>query len=82
VHPTDPSRSLIIGTVKVAAPAGAVVAYGLDGQIRQMIPGIDRPNNIDVEYGIWEASLSISPSRPNGSRDSCGSSVLTAVTAA
>lgn len=52
MHPTDPSRSLIIGTVKVAAPAGAVVAYGLDGQIRQMIPGIDRPNNIDVEYGI------------------------------
>ena len=52
VHPTDPSRSLIIGTVKVAAPAGAVVAYGLDGQIRQIIPGIDRPNNVDVEYGI------------------------------
>ena len=52
VHPTDPSRSLIIGTVKVAAPAGAVVAYGLDGQIRQMIAGIDRPNNVDVEYGV------------------------------
>ena len=52
VHPTDPSRSLIIVTVKVAAPAGAIVVYGLDGQIRQMISGIDRPNNVDVEYGV------------------------------
>jgi 3-phytase len=52
VHPTDPSRSLIIGTMKVAAPAGAVVVFGLDGQIRQVISGIDRPNNIDVEYGF------------------------------
>src|SRR5688500_8075513 len=52
VHPTDPSRSLILGTMKVAAPAGAIVAFGMDGQIRQVISGIDRPNNIDVEYGM------------------------------
>src|SRR5918999_4552152 len=52
VHPTDPSRSLIIATMKVAAPAGAIVAFGMDGQIRQIISGIDRPNNIDVEYGV------------------------------
>jgi 3-phytase len=52
VHPTDPSRSLILGTMKVAAPAGAIVAFGMDGQIRQVISGIDRPNNIDVEYGL------------------------------
>jgi 3-phytase len=52
IHPTDPSRSVIIGTVKVAAPAGAVVVYGLDGQLRQTIAGIDRPNNVDVEYGV------------------------------
>ena len=52
VHPTDPSRSLIIGTMKVASPAGAVVVFGLDGQIRQVISGIDRPNNVDVEYGF------------------------------
>jgi 3-phytase len=52
LHPTDPSRSLIVGTVKVAAPAGAIVAFGLDGQIRQTIGGVDRPNNIDVEYGF------------------------------
>ena len=52
VHPTDPSRSLIIGTMKVAAPAGSIVVFGMDGQIRQLISGIDRPNNIDVEYGL------------------------------
>jgi 3-phytase len=52
VHPADPSRSLILGTMKVAAPAGAIVAFGMDGQIRQVISGIDRPNNIDVEYGL------------------------------
>ena len=52
VHPTDPSRSLIIGTMKVASPAGAIVVFGMDGQVRQVISGIDRPNNIDVEYGF------------------------------
>ncbi len=38
--------------MKVAAPAGAIIAFGMDGQIRQLISGIDRPNNIDVEYGM------------------------------
>jgi len=52
VHPTDPARSLIIGTNKVAAPAGALVVFGLDGKIRQTIAGLDRPNNVDVEYGL------------------------------
>jgi 3-phytase len=52
VHPSDPSRSLILGTMKVAAPAGAVVVFGMDGQIRQIVSGVDRPNNIDVEYGV------------------------------
>jgi 3-phytase len=52
IHPTDPARSVIIGTMKVAAPAGAVIVHGLDGQLRQTIAGIDRPNNVDVEYGF------------------------------
>jgi 3-phytase len=52
VHPTDPSRSLIIGTNKVKAPTGAVVVFGLDGKTRQTIAGLDRPNNVDVEYGL------------------------------
>lgn len=52
IHPTDPSRSLIVGTNKVAAPRGAVVVFGLDGKIRQTIAGIDRPNNVDIKQGV------------------------------
>ena len=52
LHPTDPSRSLIIGTNKVAAPNGALVVFGLDGKIRQTVAGIDRPNNVDIEQGV------------------------------
>jgi 3-phytase len=51
VHPADPRRSLILGTDKVAVH-GAVVVFDLDGKIRQTIPNLDRPNNIDVEYGM------------------------------
>ena len=29
VHPSDPARSLIVGTNKVKAPKGALVVYGL-----------------------------------------------------
>jgi 3-phytase len=59
VHPTDPSRSLIIGTMKVPSPAGAIVVFGLDGQIKQVISGIDRPNNVDIEYGFRFGGRSI-----------------------
>ncbi len=52
VHPTAPERSLVLGTIKVAAPDGGVAVFGLDGALRQLVTGIDRPNNIDVEYGF------------------------------
>ncbi len=52
VHPQDAGRSLIIGTVKVPAPDGAVVVFGMDGRVLQTFAGIDRPNNVDVEYGL------------------------------
>ena len=52
VHPTAPERSLVLGTVKVAAPDGGIAVFGLDGGLRQLVTGIDRPNNIDVEYGF------------------------------
>jgi len=52
VHPKNPSLSLIFGNDKESAPSGGVYVYGLDGKIRQKITGIDRPNNIDVEYGL------------------------------
>jgi 3-phytase len=48
----DPAKSLILGTNKAAAPTGSLVVFGLDGKIRQTLAGIDRPNNVDVEYGL------------------------------
>jgi len=52
VNRADPAQSLILGTVKVAAPNGALAVFGLDGALRRLIPGPDRPNNVDVEYGL------------------------------
>lgn len=51
VHPTDPSKSLILGTDKIAVEGGLYV-FGLDGRQRQRIAPLDRPNNVDVEYGL------------------------------
>jgi 3-phytase len=59
VHPTDPSRSLIVGTNKVAAPNGALVVFGMDGKIRQTIGNLDRPNNVDIEYGLLLGGQSV-----------------------
>jgi 3-phytase len=52
VHPSEPERSLILGTDKAGAPHGGLYLFGLDGKLRQKITGIDRPNNVDVEYGL------------------------------
>jgi 3-phytase len=52
VNRKNPAQSLIFGTVKMAAPDGAIQSYGLDGKLLQNVPGVDRPNNIDVEYGL------------------------------
>jgi 3-phytase len=52
INHADPSRSLIVGTVKAAAPDGALAVFGLDGKLRQLLKGPDRPNNVDVEYGL------------------------------
>lgn len=52
VHPEDRAKSLILGTVKMAAPDGAIAVYRLDGTRVQRIPNVDRPNNIDVAYGL------------------------------
>jgi 3-phytase len=50
-HPTDPARSLILGTDKIEQIGGLYV-FGLDGGLRQSIAPLDRPNNVDVEYGV------------------------------
>lgn len=47
-----PERSLIVGTNKVAAPDGALYVFGLDGAVRQVVKPLDRPNNVDIEYGL------------------------------
>ncbi len=52
VNRRDPSRSLIVGTVKVAAPDGAIAVFTMDGKRLQLLTGPNRPNNVDVEYGI------------------------------
>ena len=52
INRADPARSLILGTMKVAKPDGAIAVFSLDGRLRQLLPGPDRPNNVDVEYGL------------------------------
>jgi 3-phytase len=51
VHPTDPSRSLVIGTDKIDG-RGGLYLFGLDGHVVQTIAPLNRPNNVDVEYGF------------------------------
>jgi 3-phytase len=51
IHPTDPARSVILGTDKVESNGGLYV-FGLDGAVRQSITPLDRPNNVDVEYAV------------------------------
>ncbi len=48
----DPTRSLVLGTNKVIAPEGSLVAFNLEGRVLQVVTGLDRPNNVDVEYGL------------------------------
>lgn len=52
VDRADASKSLVLGSMKVAAPDGALAVFGLDGKLRQLVKGPDRPNNVDVEYGL------------------------------
>jgi len=54
IHPSDPSKSLILGTDKTEA-VGGVYVFGLDGALRQSLTPLDRPNNIDIEYGFAAA---------------------------
>jgi 3-phytase len=52
IHPRDRSLSLVVGTNKVQAPAGALVVFDLQGRILQTIGNLDRPNNVDIEQGV------------------------------
>ena len=54
----DPAKSLILGTDKNESKGGLYV-FDLDGRIRQTIAPLDRPNNVDVEYGLRLAATSV-----------------------
>lgn len=50
VHPTDASKSLIIGTDKEVG--GGLYLYDLEGKIVNKYIDMQRPNNVDVAYGL------------------------------
>jgi 3-phytase len=52
INPTDPSKSLIIGTDKDSD--GALYVFDLNGKIieEKTVRNLKRPNNVDVEYGL------------------------------
>lgn len=53
INPGNPAQSVVIGTNKIKADeGGALYVFGLDGKTRQIVPNLDRPNNVDVEYGL------------------------------
>jgi len=55
IHPDDPLQSLILGTDKGNEQnIGAIYVFDLQGNIiaDKTIPDIQRPNNVDVEYGF------------------------------
>lgn len=49
-HPTDPAKSLVIGTDK--HHDGSLLAYALDGRIVGRTERLKRPNNVDVIQGF------------------------------
>jgi 3-phytase len=58
VNAASPAGSLIIATDKQEG-AGGLYVFGLDGRLRQAITPMDRPNNVDVEYGLAVGSASV-----------------------
>lgn len=50
INPADASKSIIIGTDKDSN--GGLYAFDLNGKIINKVPGLQRPNNVDIEYGF------------------------------
>ncbi|MGO4773437.1 phytase [Flavobacterium sp. W22_SRS_FK3] len=50
VHPTDASKSIIVGTDKDTD--GALYAFDLKGKIVAKSEVLKRPNNVDIAYGL------------------------------
>ncbi|MGH7457190.1 MAG: phytase, partial [bacterium] len=52
VHPTDPSKSLIIGTDKGNISEGGLFVWNVDGTRQQRLKIDNNPNNVDVRQGM------------------------------
>ncbi|MGL2992592.1 phytase [Flavobacterium sp. TSSA_36] len=50
IHPTDPKKSLVIGTDKDTD--GGLYVFNLQGKIIKKSEAIKRPNNVDIAYGL------------------------------
>jgi len=50
IHPTDASKSIIIGTDKDTD--GGLYAFDLNGKILKKSIPLKRPNNVDIAYGL------------------------------
>lgn len=50
IHPTDPAKSLVIGTDKDAQ--GSLYVFDLSGKIVNKVADLKRPNNVDIAYGL------------------------------
>ena len=50
IHPTDASKSIIVGTDKDTD--GALYAFDLNGKILKKSIVLQRPNNVDIAYGL------------------------------
>lgn len=48
IHPTDPAKSLILGTDKQSL----LLSYDLHGKLKQQVSRGTLPNNVDVLYGM------------------------------
>ena len=57
IHPSDPSKSLVLGTDKDTD--GALYVFDLKGRVdtARTFWGIKRPNNVDIEYGFQIDSI-------------------------
>lgn len=49
IHPTNPAKSVIIGTDK--DDGGGLFVWNMSGQQIQFVP-LGRPNNVDIRYGM------------------------------
>lgn len=50
INRADPARSLVVGTDKDAD--GALYAFDLKGRVVGKVPGLRRPNNVDIQTGL------------------------------